>query len=900
MRTIALKQSEYCGIPCDDAHIYTLASGKIEIYVCTPEGSVNYHKMFLAVLEPGEVFFPPLETASPLEISVFATTGAEISEAETKHLPPDIFAEKAGSWFKKLNDLPWVRYLAAMNDDVVVCWLDETVFGGTDRTSFDAVKETFLFNQEIFSMLVSARFSASERRAEERTENRANQRIKTMFAAMSSILSTEYRWLERIKDSAQDLGNPVSFAVRTVARHFGMATEQVKLPSDVTSKMDSLTLMRHLVKKVNLQVRLVTLPKEWYKSDAGTLLGYYGNDREIAAMIPENIGRYRVFSASTPQGMKVDAAVAAQIKQDAFACYPGLPARKLSFRDLFHFALKHVWKHDWLTIWGISALSGLLAFVLPMVTATAFQDIIPINDRQALGTVTQVMLVSGFTTAVLGLVRNVAFMRVRSYVSLLESAMWSRLLSLPARFFRRYETGDLLNRMQGVPMIMGLLDNNLLSALFDSLFSFWSLILMFYYSSKLALRVTIPWCAYLALSAFAYQKLVSFSEKRIEAMNKTSALTLQVLSGLSKFKLQGAESFAFHLWTRVFGEEWGWKLKMRWRQSFVTILNVVQPTIMTLAVYWFVMEPVMDDPSAGPLLTVAEFMAFQTAFSGFNAALVSLLPYVANIFTARPYVENLRPILETEPEVTEDKMDAATLSGDIEIKNVFFSYGPKLPVVLKGISLHVRAGESVAFVGGSGCGKSTLVRLLLGFETPTQGAIYFDGQALAGLNVSSVRSQMGVVLQNGQLMSGDIFTNIVGTSSLTQDDAWEAARMVGLDRDIENMPMGMNTMISEGAGNISGGQRQRILLARSLVNRPKIIVLDEATSALDNTTQSIVTESMSRIKATRITVAHRLSTIKDADRIFVVQDGTIAEEGDYETLMKRDGLFAKLARRQME
>ena len=256
--------------------------------------------------------------------------------------------------------------------------------------------------------------------------------------------------------------------------------------------------------------------------------------------------------------------------------------------------------------------------------------------------------------------------------------------------------------------------------------------------------------------------------------------------------------------------------------------------------------------------------------------------------------------MEAEPEVTEDKADAPTLSGDIEIKNLFYSYGPDLPLVLKGISLHVQPGESVAFVGASGCGKSTLMRLLLGFETPVQGAIYFDWQALAGLNVSSVRTQIGVVLQNGQLLAGDIFTNIVGTSPLTQDDAWEAARMVGLDRDIENMPMGMHTMISEGAGNISGGQRQRILLARSLANRPKIPILDEATSALDNTTKAIVTKSMNAIRATRITVAHRLSTIKDADRIFVMQDGIIAEEGDYETLMKQDGLFAKLARRQME
>jgi ATP-binding cassette subfamily C protein len=221
-------------------------------------------------------------------------------------------------------------------------------------------------------------------------------------------------------------------------------------------------------------------------------------------------------------------------------------------------------------------------------------------------------------------------------------------------------------------------------------------------------------------------------------------------------------------------------------------------------------------------------------------------------------------------------------------------------MVLRGISFNIRAGESVAFVGSSGCGKSTLLRILLGFEKPVQGTVLFDGQDFTSLNVSSVRSQMGVVLQNGQLMSGEIFTNIVGTSPLTIDDAWKAAKLVGLDKDIENMPMGMHTVISEGAGNISGGQRQRILIARSIVNRPKIIILDEATSALDNTTQTIVTESMKKLNATRIVVAHRLSTIRDADRIFVLDQGQIAEEGNYGQLMQKDGIFAKLARRQLE
>jgi ATP-binding cassette subfamily C protein len=898
MPVITIKQGEYSNIPCDDQSAYALKSGSVEIYACTPEGSKNYHKEFLAALGPQEVFFSCMEHGAPFEISIFAIADAEISVTGIDRMKPEILAEMAGRWFKKLTDLQWVSYLVGMGDEVLLRWDRGAFFDGARGGSYDAVKEALIFNQKTLAALISGRFAAYESHAEERAEGWTKQRVKTMFAAMSSIISAENREFEG-GELVLDADDPIRFAVKVVARRFGVASENIKLPPDVASKMDPLTLMRRLVAKANIQMRLVTLPKGWHKSDAGTLIGYYGDESEAAALIPESSRRYRLVSASNPHGIRVNEAVASKVRSDAFVCYPGLPPKTLDTKDILRFAIKNTWGRDWWTIWLVSLLSGVLAIVMPMITSTIFKDIIPINDRQALGTVTQVMLVSGFTTAVLALVRSIAFRRVKSHSYLVEYAMWSRLLSLPSRFFRHYEVGNLLNRMQGVPMITELLDNTLLSALFDFLFSFTSLILMFYYSFKLSLWVMLPWVAYLAISAAAYKKLVFFAGKRVNAANETSARTLQILSGLSKFKLQGLEDAAFCMWTQKFGEEWRWTLKTHWREGFVKILNSVQPIITTMVVYWFAVGPMRTDPSLSPLLPVAAFMGFQAAFSGFNASLVTLIPYVAKIFAVAPYVKNIKPVLEAEPEVSDDKAEAGALSGDIEVKNAYFSYADDSPMVLKGLSFHVRPGESVAFVGSSGCGKSTLFRLLLGFETPTQGAVYFDGQDLAGLSVSSVRSQMGVVLQDGQLMSGDIFTNIVGTSPLTLDDAWNAARMVGLDRDIEDMPMGMHTVISEGGGNISGGQRQRILLARSLVGRPKIILLDEATSALDNVTQAIVTESMKEINATRITVAHRLSTVRDADRILVIQDGTIAEEGDYEALMKRDGVFARLARRQM-
>ena len=295
----------------------------------------------------------------------------------------------------------------------------------------------------------------------------------------------------------------------------------------------------------------------------------------------------------------------------------------------------------------------------------------------------------------------------------------------------------------------------------------------------------------------------------------------------------------------------------------------------------------------------AQFLAFEAAFTAFNATLNSVIPLIGKFFSIQPHIENLRPILEEIPENTTDKVEADPLSGGIEVSHLSFAYGEDNKDVLHDISFQIAAGENVAIVGHSGCGKSTLVRLLLGFEKPRSGAIYYDGQSLAELSLPSVRSQMGVVLQNGQLMSGDIFTNIVGQAALTQDDAWEAAEAAGIADDIRAMPMGMNTVISEGSENISGGQRQRIMIARALAAKPAILIFDEATSALDNRTQSIVTESLNKLKTTRLVIAHRLSTIKECDRILVMDKGSLVESGTYEELVAKNGVFAKLVRRQV-
>jgi ATP-binding cassette subfamily C protein len=895
---IFLKQSQYLTIPCggeNQVEMFTVDSGSIEVYVCTPEGAA-YHKIFLAALGPGESFFSPSECEVPLEFSVFSMSDAKITPAEISSAGAALLAQNASAWFYRITELPWVRDLIGAGDENASSWYGKSALGGALNSLETAA--AFTGHNKALSARITARFSEMDEKAGLKRKKKEDQKGKTMLGALSSLLKTEYQWMGNAADSVEILDDPVRFSVVSAARHLGMDTENIFIPNDIAAKMDSVTKMRRFIKKANMQVRLVSLQSDWYKCDAGVMLCYRGKEREPAALLPEGTGKYRLVSASTPQGVTVGQDVAREIERDAFVCYPGLPLHKLSMKDMLRFMLRHSPKPDWRAILTVSFISGLLSLLLPLITESIFSDIIPISDRQGLGTVTQVMLVSGLTTAILGFVRGISTLRLKSHAGIaLESALWSRLLSLPIRFFRQYDAGDLVGRMQGIAAIKALLDDNVLSVMFNTLFSFWSLCLMLYYSPRLTATAAAVWVVYVAVISLFYRRQIVFSRKKVDASNKVSARTLQILSGLSKFKLAGGEDAAFHLWSQVFGEAWSWNLKMRWNQNFSGLINSIQPIVLTMIVYYVTASVADGDKQT---LSYSAFMGFQAAFAGFNMTLVSFIPIVASIYNVVPFIENIKPVLEAEPEVTGDKLDVGTLSGEVEVKNLHFSYEPDSPMVLKGISFKIKAGESVAFVGASGCGKSTLLRILLGFEKPTQGAVLFDGQDFSSLNVSSVRSQMGVVLQNGQLMSGEIFTNIVGTSPLTLDDAWDAARLVGLDRDIENMPMGMNTVISEGAGNISGGQRQRILIARSLVNKPRIIILDEATSALDNTTQAIVTESMKRLSATRIIVAHRLSTIKDADRIFVLGEGRIAEEGNYEQLMRKSGIFAQLARRQLE
>jgi len=375
---------------------------------------------------------------------------------------------------------------------------------------------------------------------------------------------------------------------------------------------------------------------------------------------------------------------------------------------------------------------------------------------------------------------------------------------------------------------------------------------------------------------------------------------LQLIAGVAKVRVSAAENHAFRVWAQRFSGQKRIGFTIGQIQNVVATMSTAFPVLSSLGLfgglYYIQMTALPSDP---PPFTTGEFIAFNSAFVAFVAAMQALADASLNLLRAVPIFERLTPILEAVPETDASKGHPGRLRGELSVSHLSFRYVEGGPLIVKDMTFKLEPGQFVAFVGSSGCGKSTLMRLLLGFERPALGSIYYDGQDLSTLDVRSVRQQLGVVLQESRVLPTDIYRNIVGTSSHTMDDAWEAAEMAGLAEDIRQMPMGMHTVVSEGGGTFSGGQRQRLLIARALVNKPRVIFFDEATSALDNRTQAVVTQSLDRLDATRIVIAHRLSTIVNADRIFYLDGGEIREEGSYDQLMAMNGHFAELARRQI-
>ena len=533
----------------------------------------------------------------------------------------------------------------------------------------------------------------------------------------------------------------------------------------------------------------------------------------------------------------------------------------------------------------------LIGMLSPKLTQLIFSDVLDSGNLRVLLAIAVFMVCVSTSQLLIRAMQSLLMARINTKMELaVEAAAMMRLLSLPADFFKQYSSGELASRMAGIRSLCTILISTALSTGFTSVFSLVYIAQIFAFAPSLVIPALVVILATIAVSLSTTFLQMRLSKRQMELSTKGSGLTYALITGVQKIKLSGAEKRAFAKW----GKDFAKSARLEYSPPLFLKLNSVITLLIsltgTLVLQYFAVQ------SAIPL---ADYYAFNTAYSMVSGAFFSLSSIAATIATIKPVLEMVKPLFEATPEISEGKRVVERLSGGIELNNVSFRYGENMPLVVDNLSLKIRPGQYVALVGPTGCGKSTLMRLMLGFETPQKGAIYYDGQDLASIDLKSLRRKTGVVMQNGKLFSGDIFSNItISAPWLTVDDAWQAAELAGIAEDIRRMPMGMHTIISEGSGGVSGGQRQRLMIARAIAPKPRILMFDEATSALDNLTQKKVSESLDSLKCTRIVIAHRLSTIRRCDRILYLEDGKIQEDGTYEELISRNGKFAELVARQ--
>jgi len=558
---------------------------------------------------------------------------------------------------------------------------------------------------------------------------------------------------------------------------------------------------------------------------------------------------------------------------------------------------------------------GMVAAFTPVMTSVLIESVLPNTDIQRHIQIILGLLCAAFGATGFEVVKAIALLRAEGRADLrLQAAMFDRLLRLPAGFFRRYTVGDLADRVLGIQTIRQILSGTTVQGLLGMTFAVFSLAVLLYYNWKLS--IVAFGLVLLAIIATVYwgRRQLNEERQRIARQGEAEGFILQLMTGLPKLRTSAAEGRAYARWAHVFARQKRRFVRAQYFANLQDIFHATFPILATaviFAVASFLLKReatdlqlqalVATDPSTKSLpMSTGDFVAFNTAFGQFLAAMTTLAASVTRSLSALPIFERLRPIVEATQEVSTTDKSAQRLHGGIEFSRLSFRYEANGPLILDDFSLAVEPNEFVAIVGPSGSGKSTLIRLLLGFERAEAGDIYFDQTPSSTLDMTSVRQQMRVVLQHGQLVTGSVFTNIVGESSTwTQEDAWRAAKLAGLDGDIEAMPMGMHTQIMEGVNTISGGQRQRLMIARALVHRPRILLLDEPTSALDNRTQDIVMTTLGQLTATRIVIAHRLSTVRSADRIVVMDKGKILQSGTFDELMAEDGPFREMARRQL-
>lgn len=642
---------------------------------------------------------------------------------------------------------------------------------------------------------------------------------------------------------------------------------------------------------LGMQYSRTPLFPKWYRKMSGILLAIRKDHGQPAVLYPAFFGGYRFRDARTGKMTSVTAGCANDF-QEAFVFYRMLPDGAVSESDFVHFALKLISPRDVAGLFFTALAFMLLGLVMPKVNQYLFSTIIPEKQVYMLLPFFLFALCILLVRSVFEVLQNNVKTRVEYSISQpVQKAFIMRVLNLPESFFIKYSSGEFVNMIGSIGYNTGASVSTLMSCLIMTLFGLGYFMQMLQFSCAFVMPACIVFILnilFLFLQMYISQQV---QEKVVVSESKTSGILCSLFGSIRKIRLDNAEQRAFVQWEKRYKEQ----VRSAYCPPAVFyLLPGISILINGLGLIW------LYAVAAGADVRVSDFLAFSVSYSTLTAILTSFLPSMETISHFKPALHQIAKTLAQTPEVSGQLRNNYTLKGAVELSHVSFRYAEKEPLILDDLSLHIAPGEYVAIVGKTGCGKSTLVKLILGFIRPQSGSIFFDHEDLQALNMRSVRRQIGTVLQDTRLFNGSIRSNILISSPLlTEEDAWRAAEIACIDDDIRKMPDGMDTMLSAENSGISGGQKQRIAIARAIAPKRRILIMDEATSALDNVTQAKVASMLQELHMTRIVVAHRLSTVMNCDRIIVMDSGHIAEEGTCSELLKAQGLFADLVKRQM-
>ena len=662
----------------------------------------------------------------------------------------------------------------------------------------------------------------------------------------------------------------------------------VSIPEEITEPDEQL---EYCLRPHGIMRRRIRLQQGWYRDAMGPMMAFLKDTDTPVALIPGSFYGYSYFDPESGEKIRINSKSEGQLREDAICFYRPLPLRKIDISDLIVYLKDCLDPGDYMLLFILTLVVTLIGMLMTNITRALTGFVLESSNVALLAGTAAFMISALLASRVISIGRQLMMDRIGIKTTYaMDAAMMMRVMNLPESFFREYTSGELASRYSAVGQTCGMMLGNVFSMGISAVLSLLYITQIMRFAPALvlpALLIILTGSLFGVITGLAQMRL---SRRIMEKSAKEDGISFSIINGVQKIRLAGAEKRAFAKWAYSYAEE----AQLMYNPPVIIRAGKAITAAVSLAG-----TILLFYSATGSGVTPSEYIAFNSAFGAVTAAFTSLAGVGLSVAGIRPVLEMAAPILEAQPESSENRSMVLDLTGEIELSNVSFRYSPDMPYVIKDMDLKIHAGEYVGIVGTTGCGKSTLVRLLLGFETPEIGAIYYDGRDIAGLDLHSLRRHIGTVTQSGSLFQGDIFSNIaVSDPQMSLEDAWEAAEIAGIADDIRNMPMGMQTQISEGQGSISGGQKQRLMIARAVANRPRILIFDEATSALDNITQKRISEALDKLDCTRIVIAHRLSTIRRCSRILVMDQGTVMEEGTYDELIENNGFFADLIARQ--